>query len=98
LSVAVVAGPTISAKSSQSVVAGHSVKDTVKTTGSPTPAITESGSLPAGVTFTPNAGSSTEATLSGKPQAGTEGTYVLTFTATNTSGHASTSMALTVKS
>jgi hypothetical protein len=98
LTVTVVSGPTISAKSSQSVVVGHSIKDTIKTTGSPTPAITESGTLPAGMTFTPNTGSSTEAKLSGRPQAGTEGTYVLTFTATNTSGHASSSMTLTVKS
>jgi hypothetical protein len=98
LTITVVASPTISAKSAQSVIAGRAVKDTVKTTGFPTPAITESGSLPTGVSFTPNKGSSKDAKLSGKPQAGTEGTYVLTFTATNSSGHASTSMRLTVKS
>ena len=98
LSIAVGTGPTISAKASESVAAGHSVKDTIKATGSPNPAITESGALPTGVTFTPNTGSSTEAKLSGKPQAGTEGTYVLNFTATNTLGHASTTLTLTVKS
>jgi len=98
LSIAVVAGPTISAKSSQSVVVGRSVKYTVRTAGSPTPAITESGPLPSGVTFTANTASSTKAKLSGSPAAGTEGTYALTFTATNPAGHASTSMTLTVKS
>jgi hypothetical protein len=98
LSIAVVVGPTISAKSSQSVIVGRSVRDTVRTTGTPTPAITESGTLPTGVTFTANTGSSTEAKLSGSPAAGTEGTYALTFTATNSAGHASTSMTLTVKS
>ena len=98
LSIAVGTGPTISAKASQSVVAGHKVNDVVKTTGSPTPAITESGPLPAGVTFTPNTGSSQDARLSGHPAAGTEGHYVLTFTATNALGHVSTSMTLTVKS
>jgi large repetitive protein len=98
LSVVVVAGPTISAKASQSVIVGRAVRYTVRTSGTPTPAITESGTLPTGVTFVANTGSSTEARLSGSPAAGTEGTYPLTFTATDSSGHASISMTLTVKS
>ena len=51
------------------------------TTGTPTSALTETGSLPAGVTFVDD-GDGT-ATLSGTPAAGTGGTYGLTITATN---------------
>jgi large repetitive protein len=80
------------------VIVGRAVRCTVRTSGTPTPAISESGTLPTGVTFVPNSGSSTEAKLSGSPAAGTEGTYALTFTATNPSGHASTSVTLIVKS
>src|SRR5256886_7151586 len=49
------------------------------TTGTPTPSLTESGTLPSGVTFKDN-GNGT-ATLSGTPAAGTAATYTLTFTA-----------------
>ena len=52
---------------------------TVTTTGFPTPALTESGALPSGVTFVDN-GNGT-ATLSGIPSAA--GTYPLSFTAAN---------------
>ena len=51
------------------------------TTGSPTPALSETGSLPSGVTFTDN-GDGT-ATLAGTPAAGTGGTYPITITASN---------------
>ena len=51
----------------------------VTTTGSPTPAITETGALPAGLTFTDD-GNGT-ALLSGTPTA--TGTTTLTVTATN---------------
>jgi hypothetical protein len=54
---------------------------TITTTGVPTPSITESGSLPAGVTFNDN-GDGT-ATLTGQPAANTAGAYLLTFTADN---------------
>ena len=49
--------------------------------GSPTPAISVTGALPAGVTFVDN-GNGT-GTLSGTPAAGTGGTYAITFTAAN---------------
>ena len=49
--------------------------------GVPTPALTESGALPSGVTFQDN-GNGT-ATLSGTPSAGSNGTYPLTITANN---------------
>ena len=54
---------------------------TVTAIGAPPPAITVSGTLPAGVTFVDNGGGS--GTLSGTPAAGTGGTYALTFTAAN---------------
>jgi len=54
---------------------------TVTTQGGPVPALTLSGTLPAGVTFTDN-GDRT-ATLAGTPAAGTGGSYALTFTADN---------------
>jgi Big-like domain-containing protein/putative Ig domain-containing protein/VCBS repeat protein len=54
---------------------------TVTTQGGPVPALTLSGTLPAGVTFTDN-GDRT-ATLAGTPAAGSGGSYALTFTADN---------------
>ncbi len=52
---------------------------TVTATGTPTPTLSESGTLPTGVSF--NAGSGV---LSGTPAAGTAGSYPITFTAQNT--------------
>ena len=49
---------------------------TVTSTGFPTAALSETGALPSGVTFTDN-GDGT-ATLSGTPAAGTGGTYLVT--------------------
>ena len=54
---------------------------TVTTTGFPTPSLSETGTLPSGVTFVDN-GNGT-ATLSGTPAAGTGDSYSLTFTAAN---------------
>jgi hypothetical protein len=64
--------------------AGSAGTFTVTTVGNPVPAITQSGTLPAGVIFTDN-GDGT-ATLAGTPGAGTGGSSVLTFTADNGSG------------
>jgi len=61
--------------------AGSAGTFTVTTVGNPVPAITQSGALPAGVTFTDN-GDGT-ATLAGTPAAGSGGTYALTFSADN---------------
>jgi len=54
---------------------------TVSSNGAPTPAVSETGPLPTGVTFVDN-GDGT-ATLSGTPAAGTRGTYTLSITASN---------------
>ena len=55
--------------------------------------VTESGALPAGLTFT--AGTDGTATISGAPGAGTAGSYPVTISATNASGGTAT-LALTI--
>lgn len=57
---------------------------TVTTTGTPTASLTESGTLPTGLTFVDN-GNGT-ANFSGLIAAGTAGTYNITITATNSAG------------
>ena len=56
--------------------------------------VTETGTLPSGVTFTDN-GNGT-ATLAGTPAAGTGGVYALSFKATNPSGFSTQAFTLTV--
>lgn len=87
--------PTISSGSSATFQTGAAGSFSVTTTGSPTPAISASGSLPGGVNFTDN-GDGTAA-LGGMPGAGTGGTYPVTITATNgVSPDATQSFVLTV--
>jgi hypothetical protein len=83
--------PTITSHASTTFTAGDSGTFTVTTRGFPAPSLTETGPLPAGVTFTDN-GDGT-ATISGIPAAG--GSYPILITATNAFGDASQS--LTVK-
>ena len=66
---------------------------TVTTSGNPLCQLSETGTLPSGVTF--NSGDGT-ATLSGTPAAGTGGTYTFTITATNTAGYDTQSFTFTV--
>lgn len=75
------ASPTITSANSATFTVGTFSTFTVTTTGSPTPSISETGILPAGVNFLDN-GNGT-ATLSGTPAVSTGGTYKLTFTAIN---------------
>ena len=73
---------------------GTSGSFTITTTGSPTPTLTETGTLPSGVTFSSSNGTGT---LSGTPAAGSAGSYPLTFAASNGVGTAaSQSFTLTV--
>ncbi|MDE3108718.1 MAG: putative Ig domain-containing protein, partial [Acidobacteriota bacterium] len=72
--------PVFTSVNNATFTAGTSGSFNITATGTPTPAITESGALPAGVIFT---GGSGTATLSGTPGAGTGGTYSITFTASN---------------
>ena len=66
---------------------------TVKTSGYPAPAITESGALPGGVTFTNN-GNGT-ATITGTPTA--SGTFALALTAKNSLGTATQTLTIRVR-
>ena len=88
------AAPTITTGTTATATDGSSFNFTVKATGAPTPAMTESGTLPQGLTWVDN-GNGT-ATLSGTPGVGQGGAYKLTFTAANSLGSASQSFTLTV--
>jgi Putative Ig domain len=89
--------PVITSANSTTFAAGVAGTFTVTTTGTPTPSLTETGTLPSGVTFKDN-GNGT-ATLSGTPATVTTGRYTLTITAHNGVGSdASQSFALTVGS
>jgi alpha-tubulin suppressor-like RCC1 family protein len=66
----------------------------ITATGYPAPALTESGSLPAGLSFTSNPDGT--AAIAGIPLPGSGGSYPITVTAANASGTASQSRILTV--
>ncbi len=86
--------PAITSAATATATVGKALSISLTTTGSPISAISESGALPSGVTFTDN-GTGT-ATLAGTPAAGTGGSYPITITATNPAGTASQSFTLTV--
>jgi hypothetical protein len=73
--------PTITSASTTTFFVASAGSFMVATTGSPRPTLSESGALPAGVTFTDN-GNGT-ASLAGTASAGTEGSYPFTITAAN---------------
>jgi uncharacterized protein YjbI with pentapeptide repeats len=79
---------SISSSDTTTLTIGVDQTITVTTSGFPAPTITVSGDLPDGVTFTDNGGGT--ATLSGRPAAGTSGTYRLTITADNGVGESVT--------
>jgi hypothetical protein len=68
---------------------------TIQATGYPVPALTESGQLPNGLTFTDH-GNGT-ATIAGTPTTGSTGTYTPTITATSTAGTANQPLTLKIK-
>jgi Putative Ig domain len=74
--------PTFTSAASASAVAGSAFTFTVAASGSPTPALTVAGALPAGVAFRDNHNGT--GTLAGTPASA--GTAALTFSAVNTSG------------
>jgi hypothetical protein len=94
LQITVDQAPTVSVRSAKTAKVGHRLHITVRSTGYPKPALTESGTLPSGVTFVD--GGNGTGRLSGTPAAGSEGSYTLVFTATNGSGHESSQLVLTV--
>ncbi len=73
--------PAITSGASTTFVVGTTGSFTVTTSGMPAPTFTQSGALPAGVTFTDN-GNGT-ATIAGTPAVGTDGVYQLAITAQN---------------
>lgn len=73
--------PAITSAAATSFQVGSAGVFTVTASGFPTPALSETGTLPGGVTFTDN-GNGT-ATLSGMPAAGAGGTYSITIKASN---------------
>ena len=74
-------GPAITSPNSANFEVGFPGAFTITTTGNPTPTITQTGALPAGVSFADN-GDGT-AILSGMPASGSGGTYDLVITAAN---------------
>lgn len=85
--------PAVISRATTSFTAGNPGTYTVLTTGSPAPAITETGTLPTGLTFTAGTGT---ATISGT--ATTAGTYPVTITATSSAGTATLALLITVTS
>ena len=73
---------------------GQAGTSTVTSTGYPLCQLSETGALPAGVTFSSGNGT---ATLAGTPAANTGGTYTFTIIATNVAGYNTQSFTLTVK-
>ncbi|MCS6863428.1 MAG: hypothetical protein NZT92_24240, partial [Abditibacteriales bacterium] len=71
--------PAITSANNATFTVGQPGSFTVTTTGYPAPTLSLSGTLPSGVTFTPNANGT--ATISGTPTAG--GTFTVTITASN---------------
>ena len=80
-SLSVLQACTIASSAGATFTAGHAGTFTVTTTGVPTCALSETATLPPGLTLTDN-GNGT-ATLAGTPAAGTGGTYAFRITATN---------------
>jgi hypothetical protein len=80
--------PAITSAAATSLIHGVAGSFTITTTGGPTPSITQTGSLPSGITFVDN-GDGT-ATLSGTAATGTAGSYPLSIRASNGVGVAAT--------
>jgi alpha-tubulin suppressor-like RCC1 family protein len=80
--------PEITSRASVSIGMRAPFRFTVTTSGKPVPTITETGKLPAGVTFVDN-GDET-ASLTGAAENGTAGSYPITLTASNGVGKPAT--------
>jgi hypothetical protein len=81
------AAPAFTSAATETASVSTAFTFTVTTSGDPAATLTETGTLPTGATFTPGAGTDAgTATIAGTPAAGTEGSYPITITATNTVG------------
>jgi Bacterial Ig-like domain (group 3)/Putative Ig domain len=88
--------PAITSARTTTATRGRAMTFTVTTTGYPKATITETGTLPNGLSFTANANGT--ATISGTPAAGTNRKYALTIMATNGVGSPATqAFVLTVR-
>jgi len=95
VTITVTTAPNITSIDNTSFLLGANGTFTVMTTGSPTPALSETGALPSAVTFVDN-GNGT-ATIGGIPAVGTAGSYPITITANNgVTPNATQSFTLTV--
>jgi len=90
----VFAHPTITSAASATARVGRTFHLTVKATGTPTPVVSESGTLPKGLKWSEN-GNGT-ATLAGTPRAHQGGVYHLRFFATSSIGIVTEAFTLTV--
>ena len=86
--------PAITSSATATATVGTAMSFTVTTTGFPKATITESGTLPKGISFTTNANGT--ASISGTPAAGTGGSYTIGLQATNSAGSATQSFVLVV--
>lgn len=85
--------PSIESVSGLTFTVGTRGSTTIKTAGNPGPTISESGTLPQGLSFDSSTGA-----ISGTPERGTAGSYPVTLTATNgVSPDATRSLTLEVK-
>jgi hypothetical protein len=84
--------PKITSAATTTATIGTALSFTVKTSGYPAPTITESGALPAGVTFTNANGT---ATITRTPT--TSGTFTLALTANNSLGTATQTLTIRVR-
>ncbi len=86
--------PSINSPNNATFVVGTAGSIMITATGSPTPALSETGALPSGVTFNASTGM-----LGGTPAVGSLGSYPITFTAANGVGtNATQNFTLTVNS
>ncbi|MEY2417106.1 MAG: hypothetical protein QOH53_2440, partial [Ilumatobacteraceae bacterium] len=93
VTLSVATAPVFTSAASAAAVTGSPFSFTITTTGSPAAAITMTGALPSGITFTPGANGT--ATLSGTAANATAGnTYPLTLTATSIGGVATQAFTL----
>ncbi len=90
----VTTGPSFTSAAKATATAGKAFSFTVKTSGLPTPTLSETGALPAGVKFAASANGT--ATLSGTVSKAAHGVYSITLTAANSVGTVSQPFTLTV--
>ena len=86
--------PAVTSAATATATVGSPFTFTVTTSGYPNAGLTETGTLPKGLSFTANANGT--ATISGTPAAGTGGSSTLTLKATNSAGSTTQSFVLVV--